>query len=363
MGNDNVIEFNGKRYDALTGKVIGTSRTEIVEPLAPPVTPRRRQIDGVVRRRDPTVHPREAAPKLIDSPTTSHEKMQHHRKSGSSAKAHQPQPAKTLMRRAVHKPKTTIKPAIKPQAPAEVMAKPISTVTLKHSVHQVDPGREHRARKTPKNHAVSRFAAHTKHPALEPINATPPKQPHQVMQVAQPQKHTKPDIFETAIAHARSHEQPPHNPTRKHKRGHRTASIMIGVLLVLVLGGVVGYFNLSNIRVKVASVQAGFDAQLPSYQPTGYVLGAVTNSSGNVVLNFRSGEKHYKLTQQPTDWNSQTLSDNIIASAGATTIESRGRIIYIYNDVATWVSGGIRYDLTGNAELDPDEVAAIAASL
>lgn len=360
MGNDNVIEFNGKRYDALTGKVIGSSHTEVVEPLAPAITPKR-HIDGVSRRHNPktiTTHSVAAATPAKPRSTTAL-----HRRAGSAAKARQPQAPKTLMRRAVHKPKNSMKPAIKPQAPAEVMAKPISAVALKHSVHQVDPRREHRAHKTPRNSAVHRFASHAERPTLEPV-AIPRTQPvSKPITKSKPYTNTKPDIFESAIAHARSHEQPHHDPRPKHRRHRKTVGFMAGVISLLVIGGIFGYMNLSSIRVKVASVQAGFEAQMPAYQPTGYVLGAVTTSSGNVSLNFQSGEKQYRLTQQPTDWNSQTLSDHIIASAGAKTTESNGRIIYIYDDIATWISGGVRYDLTGNAELRPDEVAAIAASL
>jgi hypothetical protein len=360
MGNDNFIEFNGKRYDAITGKLLGKSRTEIVEPLAAPVVSVRRNIDGVVRHHDVR---RDTMPVAAPQTTAKLDHVKAHRSPpANTAKAHRPQPAKTLMRRAVHKPSTTMKPAIKPQAPAEVtvMAKPISAVALKHSVAQVDPARKHRASQATKSHAVQRFAPHVVHPQLAPVVVPQHHAPKPAVH-APVSAHTKPDIFQAAIARASSHEQP--KIRAKHHKGRRTAGILAGLTVLLVLGGVIGYLNINNIKLKVASVQAGFSAQLPSYQPTGYVLGAVTTNSGNVSLNFRSGEKHYQLTQQPTNWNSQTLGDEIIASAGAKTIESHGRIIYIYDNTASWVSGGVRYDLTGNAELDEDDIAAIAASM
>ncbi|MGH7157622.1 MAG: hypothetical protein ACREGD_00890 [Candidatus Saccharimonadales bacterium] len=360
MGNDNIIEFNGKRYDAITGKLLGKSRTEVAEPLAIPVAPPRRHIDGVVRR-----HASKQASEPHHAPHSKPSRplaAKPHRQPGRTDNARQPQPAKTLMRRAVRKPKTSLKPAIKPQAPAEVAARPVSSVALKHSVQHIDPQREHRARQTPKSHAVRRFSPHAERLAIAAAVHPMPPRPSQ-----KPTRHhhenTKPDIFEAAIAHARSHEQPAHQPHPKHRRRRKTAGMLVGAVTFLLLGGVLAYANLGNIRITVASVQAGFSAQMPAYKPTGYVLGAVTTSSGNVSINFRSGEKHYRLIQQPTNWNSQTLHDSIIASAGAKTIENHGRIIYIYDDVASWVSGGIRYDLTGNAELDPQEVAAIAASL
>lgn len=356
MGNDNFIEFNGKRYDAITGKLLGKSHTKVAEPLAAPVVAVRRNIDGIVRHRNIHRDTHAIEPQV---PKPSHIKT--HRSPANIAKAHRPQSAKTLMRRAVHKPNMTLKPSIKPQAPAEVtvMAKPVSAVALKHSVTQIDPARKHRANQMPKSHAVRRFAPQMVHPQVTPV-AMP--RHHTAKTTHNPvTTHVKPDIFEAAIARASSHEQP---KTRgKHRKGRKTAGMLVGLTLLLVLGSVIGYLNQNTIKLKVASVQAGFNAQLPSYQPTGYVLGAVTTNSGNVSLSFRSGEKHYQLTQQPTNWNSQTLGDEIIASAGAKTIESQGRIIYIYDNTASWVSGGLRYDLTGNAELDEDDIAAIAASM
>lgn len=356
MGNDNVIEFNGKCYDAITGKLLGKSHSEVAEPLASATTLAPRTIDGVVRRKamEPvTVEPHVTKPM--------HTHIHLHRKAGKPTKAHQPQPAKTLMRRAVHKPKTSIKPAIKPQAPAEIMAKPISAVALKHSVSQIDPARKNRAIQTPKSQAVRRFASHVQHAPVTPVVV-----PHHHVRTAETHRtssssYVKPDIFEAAIARAGSHNQP--KAPVKHRKRHRAAGVFAIIAAVLVLAGVVSYLNLNTLKLKVASMQAGFSAQMPSYKPTGYVLGAVTTTSGNVTMNFRSGEKHYQLTQQPTNWNSQTLGDDIIASAGAKTIESHGRIIYIYDNTASWVSGGVRYDLTGNAELDEDDIAAIAASM
>lgn len=362
MGNDNVIEFNGKRYDAITGKLLGKSHAEVVEPLAPP-SRNRRNIDGVVRQKA-SLH---ESPRQITSAKTVkpaiHPKSAV-RQAAKILKPHRPQSAKTLMRRAVHKPATMPKPAIKTQTPAEVMAKPISAIAIKHSVHHVDPIRKHRASQIPKSRAVRRFAPPTerqRHVAVRPMPSKPVAQSAMRLQSTH---HAKPDIFEAAIARANSHEQPKIEPhiRKRHKR-RKMVSLAAGFAAFLVLSGFLTYLNMATIELKIASVNAGFSAERPSYNPTGYELADIKDQPGQITLSFRSGDRSYQLIQQPTNWNSQTLQDNIIASAGSKTIESKGRIIYIYDGVASWISGGVRYDLTGNANFSEKEIAAIAASM
>lgn len=365
---DNIIEFNGKRYDAITGKLLGKSHHPVDEPLAPPSPAR--NIDGVVRTGVTSMKPAE---KTHHAKThASHTPAPHHttkRQPAKTIKPHHPQSAKTLMRRAVHKPKTALKPAIKPQTPAEVMAKPASGLVVKRSVNGIDPVRKQRASHTTKSEAVHRFTvpAPEQHPVLH--NPAPVRTPRPAAPAPQrtiqhpPAARSKNDMFEAAIARANSHEQPPHeHHARKHRKKHRFAGFTAAIVAFLVLGGFFAYLNMPKIELKIASINAGFGASMPSYSPTGYELADIKNRPGKVTLSFRSGAKNYQVTQQPSNWTSQTLQDDIIASAGHKTIESNGRTIYLYDGVATWLSGDVRYDLTGNAELDQDEIAAIAAS-
>lgn len=106
---------------------------------------------------------------------------------------------------------------------------------------------------------------------------------------------------------------------------------------------------------------------MPSYTPTGYALnGGVSHSGGTISLSFRSGDSSYTITQQSSNWNSQTLLDNTLALGGShETIEKNGQTIYVYDNGtrAAWVNGGVRYDITGNAQLSTDDIVAIATSL
>ena len=110
-----------------------------------------------------------------------------------------------------------------------------------------------------------------------------------------------------------------------------------------------------------------FHAQMPSYKPTGYALeGGTQSSDGRVAMSFRSGTNTYTVTQEASDWNSTTLLDQQSDERGqpARTIQSKGRTIYLYNDSsATWVNGGVRYEIRGNAPLDAGELVSLATSM
>lgn len=345
MGNDNIIELNGKRYDALTGKLLGKSTSPIAATL--PQVPR--SMDGVVR----------AAPKNIEhARPVSHPAKK--RASGAIVAAHRPQGAKTLMRRAVNKPKATLKPAIKTQIPSEIKAAPIATIARKHSASHVDAGRSSRAKQTPKHQGIARFTPAT-------AVRTLPASSHQATKTMPAHTTSTPvhkDIFEKAIASAHSHEQPAPKVPKHRKKHRRVAGTLAGIGAFLILGGFLAYLNLPHIELKVASLSAGFSAHMPGYKPTGYQLTNVQQQRGTITLSFRSGSSGYQITQQTSNWNSQTLQDDIIAAANHETIEKNGRIIYVYDNVASWVNGGIRYDLVNNnANLSKDDIAQIAASM
>ncbi len=361
LRNDNFIELNGKRYDALTGKLLGESPTPVTKQLIPE-RQSVRAMDSVVRVHTPKPKP-PTSKQLV-----AHKPRKKRKSTGVVVRAHHPQPAKTLMRRAVHKPKTGLKPAIKTQTPSEIMAAPISAVTRKHSANSVNPTRSLRARQTPRHNNVQRFSPLTDvrnrslsaHPARRPASSIAPtagstpaahkSRPHQ-------------DMFEAAIAHAKSHEQPAHK-SRTHKKHRRLAGTLAAVGALLILGGFFTYLSLPRLELRIASLSAGFSAQMPGYNPTGYKLTNVEHKHGAVTLSFRSGDGSYQITQQASNWNSQTLGDSIgVASADNETVESKGRIIYVYDGAASWVDRGIRYDITGNAYLSKSDIVDIATSL
>jgi hypothetical protein len=431
VGQHNIIELNGKQYDALTGALLGESR--IAATPATKATHLQRQgrnMDGFIRAKGPANNLKPVVVKPTPTPDDALEPrpISHavsHPKQGKSmggikaagaggghrtAKTlahHQPEKPKTLMRHVVKKPKANMKPAIKTTVPAEMMARPKSTLAKplekKMSVMQVNPVRLGRARQVPKSHHIQRFNAgrqQSNQQIPSPANIAEqagtaslrPTQQYTARPVRQdfrpgaqaiaaiaapagssqaPQQASQidsTDIFEAALAHATSHEQQsPVLARRRQARRKRLMNVMAGLGAFLVIAGFLAYLNRPAIELRVASMRAGFHAEMPNYKPTGYALeGGVKTSNGRVAMQFRSGENNYWITQEASDWNSSTLLDQSSEQRGAPTrtIQSKGRTIYIYNDTsATWVNGGVRYEINGNSSLDAGELVSLATSM
>jgi hypothetical protein len=121
--------------------------------------------------------------------------------------------------------------------------------------------------------------------------------------------------------------------------------------------------------MKVAAARAGFSASMPGYSPSGFAFkGPVQYSAGQVVVSFKSNtdDRNFKLTQQTSSWSSDSLLNNYVAAGGKEyqTYQDRGRTIYIYDGSnATWVNGGVWYQIEGNADLSSDQLVRIASSL
>ena len=141
---------------------------------------------------------------------------------------------------------------------------------------------------------------------------------------------------------------------------------MAALAAVVIIAGFVGYLNMPKIEMRVASVRAGFSAQLPGYAPTGYALdGGVKAQHGVVATTYRSGSSSYTLQQQASDWDSQTLYDNVVAlsSEKQQTVSGQGRTVYIYGNRVAWVNGGILYSMQTNGDLNSKEILSIATSI
>ncbi len=376
--SQNVIELNGKRYDAITGAYLGKSH--VVPEHIRTNFAKGKVIDGFMRPAHPSMaRPKPAAkpvmdvvpavemPAKVEAKARAAQPQTHHKSHTEAAhvKAHKPERSKTLMRRATTKPHFEMKKAIHhTQAPAEIMAKPASAIAVKRSAYGVDHDRQTRALATLRHQNIRHFHPSGKPPALHTVSQDVPTIPVRAAPVHTPRP--QPDIFERAIANANSHQQPAHK-VRRHRSHHRLKNSLAIVATFLVIGSFVTYLNLPQLQLRFASMQAGFGASMPSYLPTGYALeDGVQRSGGTISLSFRSGDSNFRITQQSSDWNSQTLLDNTLALNGQhETVEKNGQTIFVYDNStrAAWVNGGVRYDISGNAQLSSDEIVSIAASL
>lgn len=397
VSKTNIIELNGKRYDALTGNFLGESAAVVTHQHGAPTGHRGRFIDGFIKtpknlstnNTQQLTQPVRHAPFIPVSPVPIKKTVRAPKHTPNHVAAHQPEHAKTLMRTVVKKP--SHKPALKIHTPTEMTAAPVSALVPKLSVSKVDPDRSARAQDIKKSDAVKKFSPNQQQrPALQraaitgtpvraraaapiPTHRTVPLQSNTTPTTAPTRSATpaaKPaDIFEAAIAHATSHEQQsPAHFSKKRRARKRLVNVIAGVAAAFVIAGFIGYLNAPNIELRIASVRAGFHATLPSYQPVGYAMAHSVQTHGNqIAVSFHSDNgSGFKLTQQASNWDSATLYDNIVAvnNKQHQTIENNGRTIYLYNGTnAAWVNAGVLYQITGDAELSNDQISQLAASM
>lgn len=184
------------------------------------------------------------------------------------------------------------------------------------------------------------------------------------------------DIFQKALEQAAAHELPPapaknraHATRRKRPRSRRLVNISAAALAVVLVGGFLAYQNTANLKLHLASSKAGFAATLPSYHPAGFSVGRFAYSPGNVTINFHSNsgnDRSFALTEQPSGWNSSTLLNEFVATESDSyqTVQTGGRTVYIYGqNKATWVNGGVWYQVDSKGALSTRQLANLASSM
>jgi hypothetical protein len=384
---NNIIELNGKRYDAVTGVFVGAvdASVNVTTPKAPEHTaksnkPRRGVVvDGIIK---PGTH---SKTNMASIPVRPAPDIQAPKKSVAHPlkpiAAHKPEHSKTLMRHAVKAPKIDAKKHMKAYAPTDLIKKQPSVLTVKPKLSSelVDAKRADRAKHVPRSQAVDRFyrqprAANYSVAATASGTARPSSNLRTMDGMRRPSQYVqrKPSMFEQAVAAADSHEQAVPKEVRRHKtkrqaRKHgKILKFAAATCAVVLLAGFIAYQNKANIELQLASAKAGFPASMPGYKPSGYAVNGLTYSPGTVTIGFHSNSQNFNVVQKTSNWDSQTLLENFVATTGQpyNTYQAAGRTIYVYNNGnATWVNGGVWYQVNGNAHLGSDQIINLATSM
>ncbi len=308
------------------------------------------------------------------------------------------------MRSAVHKPEVLPASVIKAKVRTDRLGKvPVQAVVPKLSVTKVDSHRQGRAERLIKSASVSHYsrpvaqprthaarpvtvsvvsAAKPKpvtsglHPLVAPASSPlvtdfsrPPRHAAPVAQPATSHAKRSPDldIFEQALAAASAHEDTyqPHKSKKKRSRG---LQVMTASLVALFIVGFLTYSNAEAVSLKIASYRAGVSVTMPAKQPTGFAFSYLDYKPGVVTANFMSPNdgRQYNISQKSSNWDSQALLSNFVASANAAykTYSRAGRTVYLVgNNMATWVDGGVWYTVDGNSSLSSQQVLDLASSM
>jgi hypothetical protein len=386
-----IIELNGKRYNALTGELLSNVSTTNVaaKPRAYGAghqsAPSGKFVDGFIK-------PAHVATKAQSTPKTPvhvaaaaqptvKPSMDIHRPAGVKIAHHAPKKSQTLMRSAVAKPEPSVRRKTKVTSHTHALvAQPEIKIVKKLAHPKVDPRRAQRSALVSQSELIHRFSntelsvpkpALPAPAAVKPVYASTPV----AHAVATPLAGASSmDVFERALQRANSHlELPVDNRQKRVKRrksgvSKRVFGASVSALAVVLLAGFIAFQNQANLTIHYASNKAGFAANLPAYKPAGYSVGKFTYSPGQVGVTYANNAsgQSFSMVQKQSSWDSQALRDDYVATQSQSykTIESAGRTIYTYgNNSATWVNGGVWYQVDTAGSLTTEEIVNLATSM
>lgn len=388
--NANIIELNGKRYDALTGALLEDATPAPAVPSAPATA---KASPNAIRFIDGFVRPAHTAD-LTPQPAKPHTDIV---RPGPNSIPHRvPSRSQTLMRNAVSRPDASFKRTINVVGNTQALVgQPEIKVAPKLSHPHVDPIKRERAAQIPRSEQISRYAVRLPEtpaevPALTPIAApavaerpainqtvtqarpVPVNTPAVTSPAQAPVAAGSMDVFERALQRANSHQEktatPEPNEAKHSFFRHRFVGFGAAAAAVLVLGGFIAYQNQTNISMHYAASKAGIAASLPGSSPKGYEAGRLTYSSGLVAVSYKNPNsgQGFNLIQRQSNWDSDALREDFVADQSKyyNTIEAAGRTIYTYGDNnATWVNGGIWYRIDSPGGLTTDQIVKLATSI
>lgn len=336
MGNQHIIELNGKRYDALTGAIV--SQSEVPKNK----TAKSRNIDGFSRPKHGVT------------------------RSPVKVPAHRVEKSKTLMRTVVKKPAVIV---------SSVTDKEDKSILKTHSKHRISSSKILKAQQVPKSNLIKRFndVNGTLHLKQRPLST---HRTNNVVHAVSTARQMPDNIIEEGLNHATSHNQEPIKKTKRHtaiaKKLHlnpRTLSSVYMVIATFIIGGFFLYQNAPNLSMRLASAKAGLHGTLPTYKPAGFAIsGGISYKPGQITVSYKSNsdDRNFRIMQNSSAWDSNSLLENFVAvnRQDYQTIQDGGKTVYLYDGSnATWVDGGIWYRVEGNSQLNSDQLLNLANSL
>lgn len=350
MSTQHIIELNGRRYDAQTGKILPLIERPVNK--ARPTSAPSHSIDGFVK-------PKNHAPRRVSQTTIAH---------------HSVAKSSTLMRKSVKKPVAIT--ALGGRQGKQTATIP-AIATPAQTVHTPPQERAERAEHVKRSNLIRRFGSEiqsamgvTNHVAVKAVPHLP------VAAVSQPIAETPLSAEQTAIEANLNFKQPKikktpahHRIARKLRVKPRTISLSAAVMAFVVFGGFFAFQNAPNLSMRVAAMKSQVDGSLPGYRPAGFAIsGPIKYQPGEIIVSYKSNSdnRNFYITQKTSAWDTESLRENYVNGLKTSyqTVQDKGKTIYLYDDAsATWVDGGIWYTIEGSSQLNTDQVLKLASSL
>ena len=375
MSSTQTISLNGRRYDALTGRVVADSsnphipRVSSTKKLQGVRHPSHKSVDGIVKVSSKSLNQRKKHTPHAVAPHIN--RITQH--------------SKTLMRDAVAKPdfiRIRQQPAIAKHHINKAVAKTVAvTAPARQNIQD-------RAQAIKNSEFIGKVSELT-----TPANPITPD-PEVIQTSANSEVHLKnldylsnveqgnvdPSVdLEAIFSEASLKLSDSHQPiTNKELRFYDAIAdrlrISVKLLFILSLTTFVILFSLisglvfeNNIKMFIADSATHIHGFMPTYAPPGFGLQSVNYATakptGTIDVTFANQDGlNYNIDEQAKSWDSQALVNNVvIPSVGNNfkTYQIGGRSVYIYNQTAVWVDAGIYYIMSNNARLTNDEINKI----
>lgn len=156
---------------------------------------------------------------------------------------------------------------------------------------------------------------------------------------------------------------------RKASAGKRFLIAFSASAAVVAILGLIVRFNMPDVSVKVAAMQTGIEATYPTYIPRGYQLSSVTSDKENgITMEFGDSDHHtFTINEKKSSWDSNALLNNYVKErwgSDYTALREHGITIYVSDGNATWVNGGLVYNLASDTGvLTKKQIKNIVTSL
>ena len=367
-----ILEINGKRYDATTGRIIQADNASVT-----PAAVSGRNIDGVVSA--PKSSATHQAPKVRTSvPHISSTRGIHDITLNRRPKL---QKSQTLMRQMVKKPTT----AVHAHVPQPESNSQISVQNKSYAAAKNNQARLHRAMSMTTHSAVAKFQPHSAHrvdPKIVPLSVRSEQTDQhapavQISAQPAPQKHAHnaQKFVESQLekAVAQRSNTPHHQSKPFYKRAFRkpkkSLSFAAATLAVLLLAGFLAYQNTAYASFLIARRGAGLAVGIPTGIPSNFALSnKVEYTKGQIVMTYHSRVDDRKFTVtllENDDLTTESLKDAIKNTATSyQTYQSGGVTLLITGPgEADWIDGDLRYSISGDSGLTSEQLASIATSL
>ncbi|HEX5797921.1 MAG TPA: hypothetical protein VFX79_01075 [Candidatus Saccharimonadales bacterium] len=354
------IEFNGKKYDKLTGRVLSSSQQPLNDIDEKKVLETELNIISKPKENKIEVKTETEINDDLKKPVQKHKAAVSRQ---TADRRHRVEKPKTLMRTAVKK--TKYKPAAEHNPPPRAGLH-----------HEQARERVRRVKHIQRSSAVTKFSKSAPKrrsdttfvsKPLPVVDQPPSVQPEENNLTTQVEQFT--GTLEAAVHSAQSHME--EYTGKKFRSGRsRTFAYALASFTSVFLIGFAIYQAVPYVQVKLASDKAGFSATLPGYAPNGYGLqNNLKSDRGVVTMTYgsESENKDYEIIQTPSKWNSDSLLNNYVLpySNDYERIDQNGQTVYLYNskNSATWLDNGIWYRLDGANNFSNDQLVRIVQGL